>query len=84
MRNSPFPLLRMLQILTNIDGISKTELASKANIQYSRLVKSLTWLEAKGLLEHIVTDGRAKVRLTTKGKFVAAQLSSLFELDNVA
>jgi len=67
-------LSRILKTMINNGPGPKTSLSLDANIQYTRLVKHVVWLEQKGLVESTVDKSRIKVGLTEKGKEFATTL----------
>jgi predicted transcriptional regulator len=67
-------LSRILKTMINNGPEPKTSLSLDANIQYTRLVKHVVWLEKNGFVESTIDKSRIKVGLTKKGKEFATTL----------
>lgn len=61
------------------NSLGKTALSQKANINYVILMKHLAWLDEKGLIESIISDGKVHVRFGEKGRQFADQLTKLVD-----
>jgi predicted transcriptional regulator len=68
-------LSKVMKIMSEKSTISKTALAQQSNVNYSRLLKHIRWLEAKKMVEHTVENGKARIRLTEQGRRFALALS---------
>lgn len=55
----------------------KTILSADANLNYTRLVKHIVWLEKKGLVKLIITNSQIKVGLTSEGRQFTSMLSDI-------
>lgn len=70
-------LVRIMRVILEKNCIKKTNLSQEANIQYTRLLKHLDWLEVKHLVEPMIEDGRIGIKLTNKGKEFATLISAI-------
>ncbi|MFB5605304.1 MAG: winged helix-turn-helix domain-containing protein [Nitrosarchaeum sp.] len=68
-------LIRIMDSMTEKGSKSKTNLSRGANLNYTRLVKHVIWLEKKGLVKSTVENARIKVNLTEKGRIFAATIT---------
>jgi predicted transcriptional regulator len=72
---------RIRDTLTDNGKMKISNLALKANVQYTRLVRYLRWLQAIGAVE-IISDGRFKyVLMTRKGNEVFSLFLGFESLD---
>ena len=59
---------RIREILCDEGGIKMTRLALKANVQYNRLLKYISWLEGIGAIQ-VISDGKSRdILITEKGR----------------
>ncbi|MDE1840114.1 MAG: hypothetical protein KGH87_09365 [Thaumarchaeota archaeon] len=70
-------LVRIMRVILEKNCIKKTNLSQEANVQYTRLLKHLDWLEVKHLVEPMIEDGRIGIKLTNKGKEFATLISAI-------
>lgn len=68
-------LSRITTVLLDRNTIGRTELSQKANVNYTRLLRHIEWLQDKELVDLIVERGKVKVRLSNTGKEFAKTLS---------
>lgn len=68
-------LNRVLKILIK-STIGRTALAEKVNVNYTRLLKHLKWLEQKGFVKMVIEKGKVNVVLTKTGRRFARTFSS--------
>ncbi len=68
-------LSRIIHVMLEKNCIKKTSLSQEANIQYTRLLKHLDWLEKKYLVESVIEEGKVGIILTSKGREFAALIS---------
>jgi predicted transcriptional regulator len=68
-------LIRIMDSMTEKGSKSKTNLSRGANLNYTRLVKHVIWLEKKGLVKSTIENARIKVNLTEKGRVFAATIT---------
>ncbi len=66
---------RIIRCLLKNESETKTHLARNANLNYTRLVKHIMWMEKKGLVKSTVENSRIKVNLTDKGRMFAATIT---------
>ncbi|MDE1813535.1 MAG: hypothetical protein KGI05_02615 [Thaumarchaeota archaeon] len=66
-----------MRVILEKNCIKKTNLSQEANVQYTRLLKHLDWLEVKHLVEPMIEDGRIGIKLTNKGKEFATLISAI-------
>jgi hypothetical protein len=64
-----------MQILLESDEKGRTALAQAGNINYSRLLEHLRWLEGKGVVCLVIKEGMVQVRLIESGKEFAKVFS---------
>jgi predicted transcriptional regulator len=69
-------LLRILKTITDNGAEAKTPLAIDSNLNYTRLVKHIVWMEAKGFVKSTIDESKIKVSLTEKGKEFASILTN--------
>lgn len=62
---------RITETLTREGAKIKTNLSQDVNLNYTRLIKHVIWLEKKGLVKLIIDNSRIKVDLTEKGRMFA-------------
>ena len=70
-------LSRIMKIILERNSVVKTNLSQDANINYTRLVNHIDWLERKDLVKFVVQDGKVKVVLTGTGRDLAIAFSSI-------
>lgn len=70
-------LARIVRVILEKNSIRKTGLSQEANIQYTRLLKHLDWLEEKHLVESVIDNGGIGIKLTNKGKEFAMLISAI-------
>ncbi len=68
-------LNRIIKILLK-SAIGRTALAKEINVNYTRLVKHLEWLEQRGFIRMVIEKGRVTALLTKTGKIFAKTCSS--------
>ncbi|MBI1829403.1 MAG: hypothetical protein HY222_03115 [Thaumarchaeota archaeon] len=56
--------------------MGRTALAEKVNVNYTRLLKHLKWLEQKGFVKMVIEKGKVNVVLTKTGRRFARTFSS--------
>ena len=66
---------RILKIILEKNSLGKTNLSQEANIQYSRLVVHLEWLEKNRLIKQVIDDGKIKITVTSLGREFAKIIS---------
>ncbi|MFB5605672.1 MAG: winged helix-turn-helix domain-containing protein [Nitrosarchaeum sp.] len=59
---------RIIQCLIKNGPETKTQLSHNSNMNYTRLVKHVMWLEKKGLVELTTDNLKVYLNLTDKGK----------------
>jgi predicted transcriptional regulator len=78
-RNEFVPSGKLLNQIFKIlvkSKIGRTNLAKEVNVNYTRLVKHLGWLEQKGFVKMKIEKGKVIVMLTKTGKRFAKTFSS--------
>lgn len=68
-------LLRILKTISENQSIGKTNLSLSTNLNYDRLSKHILWLEQKGFVRSVVTDGKIHFALTSNGTHFAEIIS---------
>jgi predicted transcriptional regulator len=68
--------LRILKTITDNGAEAKTSLAIDSNLNYTRFVKHIVWMEAKGFVKSTIDESKIKVSLTEKGKEFASILTN--------
>ena len=61
-------IIRILKVLHDNEPLTKTLLAQKSGINYSRLLKHLDWLEERHIVELAVHRHKVIVKLTRTGR----------------
>lgn len=61
-------LRKVINVLYDHGPLEKTDLSKKTGVHYQRLMKYVDWLESKGAVEKMVSDGKLKVSLTERGR----------------
>jgi predicted transcriptional regulator len=65
---------RIIKCLIKNGAETKTTLSRNANINYSRLVKHVMWMEKKGLVKSVISDLKIHLILTDKGRKLASEI----------
>jgi len=68
-------LLRILKTISENQSIGKTNLSLSTNLNYDRLSKHILWLEQKGFVRSIVSEGKIHFTLTSNGTHFAEIIS---------
>lgn len=68
-------LMRIIQTINESGSIGKTSISRLANLNYSRLLRHISWLEEKGFIQSIICNGKIQFTLTSDGKNFAEIIS---------
>jgi len=76
-QNAMLPLSRIANVMLEHGVIGRTRLGFLANIQYSRLLKQVSWLEKMEYIDYVFIDQKVHVELTPAGVEFAKKLVSI-------
>lgn len=68
-------LTRIMNSIIEKGSSNKTNLSHGTNLNYSRLVKHILWLENRGLVKSIVENSKIKIKLTDRGRSFAETIT---------
>lgn len=74
---SPILVRKITQVLLDKSEIGRTELSQATNVNYTRLMEQLSWLEQKQYVELAISGRRVVIRLTEKGRDYSTKLLEL-------